>query len=236
MKVFDWQRDELILALDVYLRMRPAAPGPAMPEVRDLSNLLQSATLHPVSGRPLNFRSPASVVMKLMNFRSIDPTYAGKGLAAGSIEDRQVWEDFSQDAERVSKTASTIRRLVANGEIAPLDQEIEIEGNEGRLLTRLHRVRERDEKLVKAKKTAVLKHTGRLACEICDFTFGAAYGSRGVDFIECHHVKPLSEIEFGRKTQLADLALVCANCHRMNSRKTALADDQTTSRDRRPPF
>ena len=61
----------------------------------------------------------------------------------------------------------------------------------------------------------VLKHTGRLACEICGFTFGAAYGPRGVDFIECHHVTPLSEIEIGRKTRFDDLALVCANCHRI---------------------
>lgn len=45
--------------------------------------------------------------------------------------------------------------------------------------------------------------------------FGAVYGPRGVDFIECHHVKPLSEIEIERKTRLDDLALVCANCHRM---------------------
>ena len=68
---------------------------------------------------------------------------------------------------------------------------------------------------VQAKKMVVLKHTGRLACEICGFTFGAAYGPRGVDFIECHHVTPLSEIEIGRKTRFDDLALVCANCHRM---------------------
>lgn len=94
--------------------------------------------------------------MKLMNFRSIDPTYAGVGLAAGSKEDRQVWSEFSQDTERASGTASRIRRLVASGEFVPQDQDTDVEGSEGRLLTRLHRIRERDEKVVQAKKTVVL--------------------------------------------------------------------------------
>lgn len=215
MKLFDWQRDELILALDVYLRIRPAPPSPAMPEVSDLSKLLQSANLHPASDRPSNFRSPASVVMKLMNFRSLDPTYAGRGLAAGSKEDREVWTEFSQDPKQLSKTASAVRRLLALREFAPDDEGPDVVASEGRLLTRLHRVRERDARLVERKKAIVLKRTGRLACEACGFAFGPVYGERGLGFIECHHVTPLSEIVIGRKTRLEDLALVCANCHRI---------------------
>jgi hypothetical protein len=88
-----WIRDELILALDVYLHLAPVAPDPRSPEVRDLSELLRGQHIHPYAQRNENFRSPASIVMKLMNFRSIDPSYGGKGLTAGGRLDRQIWKN-----------------------------------------------------------------------------------------------------------------------------------------------
>jgi 5-methylcytosine-specific restriction protein A len=56
---------------------------------------------------------------------------------------------------------------------------------------------------------------GRLACEVCSFDFKQHYGDLGEGFIECHHTQPLSFSTAGEKTRLTDLALVCANCHRM---------------------
>ena len=46
------------------------------------------------------------------------------------------------------------------------------------------------------------------------------YGQRGKDYIEVHHVIPLSEF----KTEIwvnpaTDMAVVCANCHRMIHRE-----------------
>jgi 5-methylcytosine-specific restriction protein A len=41
------------------------------------------------------------------------------------------------------------------------------------------------------------------------------YGVRGRGFIEVHHLRPLHTLKPGTKTKLQDLALVCANCHRM---------------------
>jgi 5-methylcytosine-specific restriction enzyme A len=41
------------------------------------------------------------------------------------------------------------------------------------------------------------------------------YGELGRGHAECHHTLPLSEAAFVRKTRLRDLAIVCANCHRM---------------------
>jgi 5-methylcytosine-specific restriction enzyme A len=55
----------------------------------------------------------------------------------------------------------------------------------------------------------------KLACEACGFDFAIRYGTRGKGFIECHHPKPVATLAEGHKTHLDDLALVCANCHRM---------------------
>jgi len=41
------------------------------------------------------------------------------------------------------------------------------------------------------------------------------YGKHGKGFIECHHKKPVSEIQEGENNKLSDLAVVCASCHRM---------------------
>lgn len=60
-----------------------------------------------------------------------------------------------------------------------------------------------------------IKYHGYSCC-ICGFNFEKFYGELGKNYIEVHHIKPLStleeEIEINPKT---DLICVCANCHRM---------------------
>ena len=86
---------------------------------------------------------------------------------------------------------------------------------EGTIVEKLHRFRERDRNLVAAAKAAFLKKHGELLCTICGFSFHRAYGEWGKDFIEAHHLKPISERTRAEETKLDDLAMVCANCHRM---------------------
>jgi 5-methylcytosine-specific restriction protein A len=50
---------------------------------------------------------------------------------------------------------------------------------------------------------------------VCRFDFLEFYGQLGRGFAECHHIVPLAEAAFSRTTRLSDLAIVCANCHRM---------------------
>jgi 5-methylcytosine-specific restriction protein A len=93
------------------------------------------------------------------------------------------------------------------------------EAEEGALLTRVHRARERSRKLVQAKKKSMMEANGQLSCEACGFDFAEAYGALGEGFIECHHRRPLHSLRPNQRTSLSDLALVCANCHRMIHRK-----------------
>lgn len=207
-----WTRDELILALDLYLR--GGQRGPEDPEVRDLSRLLNSLPLAVNPGNA-DFRNPAGVGMKLGNFAAIDPNHVGVGLPRGGHGDREVWEEFSGDPSRLSAVASAIRSAVAvEGPTLAEPQEDEEASSEGRLLFRRHLQRERNKSVIARKKRAVLAATGTLACEVCSFDFGAAYGPHGAGYAECHHLIPLS-VAGPSRTYLSDLAVVCANCHRM---------------------
>jgi 5-methylcytosine-specific restriction protein A len=60
-----------------------------------------------------------------------------------------------------------------------------------------------------------MRDVGRLQCEGCSFDFAQTYGDRGQGFMEAHHTRPVHELDPDHVTRLADLALVCANCHRM---------------------
>lgn len=94
-----------------------------------------------------------------------------------------------------------------------IDDE-DAEAQEGRLLQRRHFVRERDKSLRAEKVAHFLKTHSTVHCEVCGFDFESFYGARGQEYIEVHHTLPL-HASGERKTQLKDLILLCANCHRM---------------------
>lgn len=203
-----WARDELILGLDLYLRERRVLEE-TDERVVELSRLLNELLIHPERGTR-NFRSPDAVVMKLANFRALDPQSASAGLPSGGRLDREVWARLADDPDQTTRLAEAIRaarKTAANG------VEDEDGVPEGRLLFRLHRTRERDPALVAKKKVDVFRRVGRLTCEVCGFEPTELYGGRARSVLECHHRLALAEGVW-RRTRLADLALVCANCHR----------------------
>ncbi|MFC1462142.1 HNH endonuclease [Verrucomicrobiota bacterium] len=73
----------------------------------------------------------------------------------------------------------------------------------------------RNPSLVKQAKRAFKTKHGKLFCEVCGFDFEKKYGKRGRDYIEGHHKAPLSEMETRTKLTIADIGMVCSNCHRM---------------------
>jgi 5-methylcytosine-specific restriction protein A len=119
---------------------------------------------------------------------------------------------------------------LAKGQIpeASLEEDEEVaEAEEGRILTRIHRSRERSRQLVEQKKASVLKAHGSLRCEACAFDFELTYGERGKGFIEAHHVKPVHTLKPGERTRLEDLVLICSNCHRiLHTRRPWLTMDE----------
>ena len=220
MKNPPWTRDEHIIALDFYLSHLPSIPGKDSSEIQELSkvlNNLNSFLDHQITEK---FRNPSGVYMKLMNFRGIDPAYKGVGLAYGSKDEQVVWDLYANRPFELAKLAKHIKQFsTSETKDIPVISEDEEEGNEGQILSRVHRYRERDRTLVSKKKLKFLQENPKLFCQGCGFDFQNKYGDRGKDFIECHHTKPVSELSVGETTKLVDLVLLCSNCHRIVHRK-----------------
>lgn len=189
-------------------------------EVCGLSALVQSTAIHPLDGRPSDFRSPADVERKTHDLVSCLP---GPGPSTGTHLDAAVVDAFRSRPEEMHGKAmaiATALREWGDGQHDLRDPDI-LDGatDEGRALLRTHLRRER-KKGLRQRKIAQVRELGHpVACEACDFDFSAAYGERGADYIECHHRPPIHESP-PTQTLLADLALVCSNCHRMIHRST----------------
>lgn len=78
----------------------------------------------------------------------------------------------------------------------------------------------------RVERNRKLAHRAKLVhgytCKACGFDFQAKYGSIGREFIEAHHLTPLSDFK-GQKLTLdpkVDFTVLCANCHRMIHRSS----------------
>jgi len=210
----DWTWDELVLAGDLLARNAWHELPDTDPRVIELSAILRALPIYPVDRRGPQFRSPGSVRRKMTDIATQHPD-STRRQTNGNRLDREVLTAFLARPEEMHLAAEALRAGARSGEFDRLPPVVPEDGvAEGRLLERRHYVRERDPKLRRAKIDAVLARHGRVACEVCGFDFERTYGTRGARYAECHHVVPL-HASGETKTRLADLAVLCANCHRM---------------------
>ena len=158
-----------------------------------------------IGGKVLSFRREAGG-RKVFQFRANAELSHVMANSGWGNEKRIVWEGL----------AAGLKHL-------PTEDE-ESAFAEGTEAFRLHRARERDPKLANRAKRKRLEESGSLECEVCSFDFAAEFGDLGAGYIEAHHTTPVSELAGSRKTKLSELALVCANCHRMLHRSSPLLD------------
>ncbi|MEV6528305.1 HNH endonuclease [Streptomyces sp. NPDC051639] len=222
MKNPDWARDEVILACHLVMTNGWKGLDAQDSRVVELSALLQLLPIHAEADRNEKFRNPNGVARKTFDIATRHPDYRGKPTNGGAL-DVEVLNEFLARADQMTEAAHLIRQGIAAGEFQDLgladnDELDDFSAPEGRLLLRRHRARERNKNLRKKKIDSVLRKGGSLACEACGFDFEEVYGDRGAGYVECHHVVPLHEAGESR-TKLGDLALICANCHRMIHRR-----------------
>ena len=213
----DWTRDEIILACDLVRRHGWKSLGDSLLDVRELSTILNQSALHPVGDRDEKFRNPAGVARKTADIATQHPDYGGKPTKGNKL-DREVLAEFLENPSLMHSIAEEILASIRRGEHVPhsdgeTDDE-EFSAKEGRLLAARHYRRERSPKLRKKKVEDCRKKGIPITCTICSFDFKKTYGPRGFEYVEVHHVLPLhtsGEVV----TKLSDLAMLCANCHRM---------------------
>lgn len=213
----NWSRDETILALNLYFETGMDVPGPSDTRVIRLSEILRRLPVHVEANKTDTFRNPDGVAFKLQNLHNVA---TGKGLANVSRTDRQIWSEFGDRPEVVGQLAQAILRCSRELKILTESQEEEdLVFAEGRLLTRLHKLRERDRSLRRRVLRARLAR-GEITCDMCS-RGSLALDQRIADAaFEVHHVVPLSSAQ-ERGTRLSDLALLCASCHRILHRAIA---------------
>jgi 5-methylcytosine-specific restriction protein A len=210
-----WTRDETILALDLYVDCEGRPPSDQDSRVKGLSELLQRLPHHPSSSRTSSFRNPAGVAFKLQNLHQVA---TGNGLENVSAMDRLVWADLCTDPERIKQIANSIRKLAQGPPEELTDTGDDEEFAEGRLLTALHKRRERNPhlrcRLLQARRLQARTRMGRLTCDLCGQAspFQESQGDDDAIF-EVHHLVSIA-VAGERSTRIQDLALLCANCHR----------------------
>jgi 5-methylcytosine-specific restriction protein A len=144
-----------------------------------------------------------------------------------------IWESFSvnvshssplrKDAEFEEYKSKHLRALVALLDLVlcllPLEDDVtdfdDLGANEGRKVTVLHNRYERS----RPNRNACIAIHG-LRCKTCAFDFEQVYGEIGFQFIEVHHILPVSLMggEY-RLSPARDLIPLCSNCHSMIHRK-----------------
>lgn len=104
--------------------------------------------------------------------------------------------------------------VLIKNDLDKLEEEIDIEYKEGKIKEILSSKYERDLKL--RRKVIELHGT---TCQVCQFNFHKIYGELGKDFIEVHHLIPISNFkEEHNVNPKTEMAVLCANCHRMMHR------------------
>lgn len=98
-----WDREEIILAMDLYFRMSYGQMDGRNLDVIALSDMLTLLS----AARGIR-RSPAAVSLKLANLKRLDPGFSGKGMKSGNRLEETLWEEFFSDRGSLAAAAQQV--------------------------------------------------------------------------------------------------------------------------------
>ena len=218
-----WTRDELILALEQYFKTPPWTISRKHPAIVALSEELNQLAAYKDAPDKARYRNANGVYMKLMNLQFLDPARGGKGLdGGGKLVEPEIWAEYATDHEKLRQAAQTIRQAISTQSSTPElfapESEVgtEFEFAEGKVVTAVHQRRERNPQLRKALLAS--RHaTDSMRCDLCGWRPPTIDGYEDAA-LEGHHVLPLAMAVLPQRTRVQDMALLCANCHRLTHR------------------
>ncbi|NTW93150.1 MAG: HNH endonuclease [Chlorobiaceae bacterium] len=179
-----WTRDELILAINLYCKLPFGRLHAKNPEVVMLASLIG--------------RTPGSIAYKLVNFASLDPSLQARGIKGASNAsklDREIWNEFYQDWDRLPFESEKLRASIEHSTVEKLNQIDEDE------LPKEGRTRER---MVKTRVNQAFFRTMILASynNTCCIT-----GLQNNELLVAGHIKPWSIDEKNRLNPRNGLAM-----------------------------
>lgn len=221
----NWTYDETILALNLYFECKRKIPSKSDNRIDALSKLLRSHPFHKDFAKTSEtFRNPAGICCKLKqlnNAANSSSKDATTGMwAPPSKMDKQVWEDYGDKIEQVKSLAASIKEKISTLELHPETSEDET-FLEGKLIMTVHKERERSPKL----RESFLKKRQSLKCDICGYVPNDLPEAYKESVFEIHHIKPLA-VSGAQETSHEDLALLCANCHRLIHHAISIRKEQ----------
>lgn len=107
-----WNREELILALDAYVRWEGKPPNKGSQELAALSAEIGAVRRSVTPDGNANLRNANGVYMKAMNYRRFDPQFQAQGkvgLKRGNKLEKAIWDEFAGSPERLREAAEQIR-------------------------------------------------------------------------------------------------------------------------------
>ena len=108
-----WHRNEIALALELYFQLKPGEIHARNPRIIALSETLNKLPIYASRPDAPKFRNSNGVALKLSNFLAIDPTYHGVGMASYSKLDKDIFEEFQADREKLHQLASQIASSIS---------------------------------------------------------------------------------------------------------------------------
>jgi hypothetical protein len=141
--------------------------------------------------------------------------FMGDGSVRENANAQRQIREKSEREQQLIDDGTHFRSPKTNEVVELISEDEESRCKEGEVKYRLHREHERDTKLAQTAKQLRIQKCGELRCDVCDFCFADVYGAWAEGFIEAHHNVPISQLKESTVTKIADLSLVCANCHRM---------------------
>lgn len=207
----NWNREETILALDLYFHFGGKLPSKSDPLISALSVFLRDLPYHSTAAKNSTFRNIDGVHFKIQNLRS---ALIGGGLSNTSKMDRQLSAELGENRDEVSRLARLVRLTAVRLDVDDFEMSDDFVGEfyEGKSVFAIHRKTERHKGL--RNKLLSKRSDDQLACEICGLSRPDLTRTIHESFFEVHHIVPLSELHGEQDTKLADVALLCACCHR----------------------
>jgi len=108
----NWTREQLIVAFNLYCRTPFGRIHNRNPEIIELAKAIG--------------RSPSAVSWKLANFSRFDPSVTGRNLSGathGSSLDREVWDEFNSDWQRLSFESEKLRAKLLGRSLNALQEK-----------------------------------------------------------------------------------------------------------------